>query len=92
LYRGAGCALCDDALAVLETLRRELAFELAVVEIDGDEALERAYRALLPVVEVDGEEAFVFEVDPDALRELLGGRRSAGDGSRASRSGPLAES
>lgn len=53
-------------------MRRDLAFELSVVEIDGDDELERAYRALLPVVEVDGEPAFVFEVDPAALRERLG--------------------
>lgn len=56
---------------MLEAARRELAFELAVVEIDGDEELERSYRALLPVVEIDGEEAFVFEVDPEELRERL---------------------
>lgn len=66
-----GCVLCDDALAVLEAVRRELPFELTVVEIDGDEELERSYRALLPVVEIDGEEAFVFEVDPEALRERI---------------------
>lgn len=43
-----------------------------MVLVDGDDELERRYRALLPVVEVDGEEAFVLEVDPDALRERLG--------------------
>jgi hypothetical protein len=41
------------------------------VDIEGDDELERRYRALLPVVEVDGEETFVFEVDPDALRARL---------------------
>lgn len=42
------------------------------MDVDGDDELERRYRALLPVVEVDGDEAFVFEVDPDALRARLG--------------------
>jgi hypothetical protein len=57
---------------VLEAVRRDRIFELVIVDIDGHEELERAYRALLPVVEIDGEEAFVFEVDPGALRERLG--------------------
>ncbi|MCS7007362.1 MAG: glutaredoxin family protein [Thermoleophilia bacterium] len=71
LYTAAGCGLCDDALAVLQAARSELGFSLEVVAIDGDDALERRYRALVPVVEVDGEEAFVHEVDPDELAALL---------------------
>jgi hypothetical protein len=59
---------------VLEALRAELGFELEVVAIDGDEALEAAYRVSLPVVEVDGERAFEFFVDPDEARERFSGR------------------
>jgi hypothetical protein len=53
--------------------RVELGFELDVVEIDGDAALEARYRELLPVVEIDGEQAFVHFVDPHALRDRLDG-------------------
>ena len=44
-------------------------FEL--VEIDGDAALEAAYRESIPVVEIDGERAFTFFVQPEALRQRL---------------------
>ncbi len=54
-----------------ERVRAEVPFALDVVEIDGDAALEAAYREWLPVVEVDGERAFTWFVDPDALRERL---------------------
>jgi hypothetical protein len=41
------------------------------IAIDGDDELERRYREWLPVVEIDGERAFVYFVDPGALRRKL---------------------
>jgi hypothetical protein len=41
------------------------------VDITGKPALEAAYREWLPVVEIDGERAFVYFVDPGALRRKL---------------------
>ena len=73
VYVAENCTLCEEAIRVMGEARAELEFELDVVDIDGDDLLERRYRALLPVVEIDGREAFVFEVDPDALREWLAG-------------------
>jgi hypothetical protein len=42
------------------------------VDISGDPALEARYREWLPVVEIDGERAFVYYVDPAALRRRIG--------------------
>jgi hypothetical protein len=42
------------------------------VDIGGDADLEARYREWLPVVEIDGERAFVYYVDPSALRRKLG--------------------
>jgi hypothetical protein len=42
------------------------------IDITGDPALEAAYRDWIPVVEIDGERAFVYHVQPDALRRKLG--------------------
>jgi hypothetical protein len=41
------------------------------VAIDGDPELEARYRELIPVVEIDGKQAFVYFVQPDALRRKL---------------------
>ena len=57
---------------MVEEVRAEREFDLRVVEIDGDPELEARYREWLPVVEIDGERAFVYYVDPAALRRLLG--------------------
>ena len=50
-------------------------FDLELVDIGGDAALEAAYRELLPVIEIDGVRAFTYFVTVDALLERLGGRR-----------------
>ena len=71
LYHAAGCHLCDRARRVLAAAREEQAFELEEVDIAGDDELEARYREWLPVVEIDGERAFVYHVDPTALRRKL---------------------
>ena len=72
LYHAPGCHLCESARRVLAKARAEVEFELEEVNISGDPELERRYRERLPVVSVDGEEAFVYFVQPDALRRRLG--------------------
>jgi hypothetical protein len=71
VYHAPGCHLCERALEVVEDVRAGSAFELELVDISGDEALEARYRERLPVVEVDGEEAFTYFVAADRLRALV---------------------
>ncbi len=52
-------------------LRAELGDAFDEVDIGGDDALEAAYREWLPVVDIDGERAFVYFVDPVALRRKV---------------------
>jgi hypothetical protein len=58
---------------VVRDLQEELGFELTLVDIAGDPALEARYRVHVPVVEIDGERAFTYFVEPDALRARLVG-------------------
>ena len=67
LYHAEGCHLCDRARSVLEA--SGAAFD--EVDITGDPDLESRYREWLPVVEIDGARAFVYYVDPGALRRKL---------------------
>jgi glutaredoxin len=78
LYTAPACHLCELARAALDPLRVELGFELRDVDIAGDPALERAYRAWIPVVELDGERVSVYRVEEDALRAALARRPVAG--------------
>jgi glutaredoxin len=73
LYTAEGCSLCGPVRRRLEAVRAELPFEFEEVDITGVPELERRYREWLPVVEIDGERAFVYRVDEDELRALVGG-------------------
>jgi glutaredoxin len=72
VYSRPGCHLCVEAMAALEALRPELGFELCERDIDGEEALQRAYFERIPVIALDGEELCDYFLDEALLRERLG--------------------
>jgi glutaredoxin len=71
LYGRDGCCLCDDARTVLARVRARRPFELREVDIEGDEALHRAYLERIPVVTIDGVELFQYHVDEAVLEREL---------------------
>jgi glutaredoxin len=75
LYTAQGCSLCGPVRRRIENVRADVPFELEEVDITDNPELERQYREWLPVVEIDGERAFVYRVDEDELRAILGGSR-----------------
>jgi hypothetical protein len=79
LYGKPGCHLCDDARAELEGLRRERPFDLELVDVTLDPALNQRYAERIPVVAVDGEELFEFFVDREALGRRLARKREPPD-------------
>ena len=78
-YSAAGCHLCDRARATVRAAQEELGFELREVDITGDAELEARYREWLPVVEIGGVRAFVYYVDPGALRRKLAAQTASSD-------------
>jgi glutaredoxin-like protein DUF836 len=74
LYSRLRCGLCDEARAVILTVRGEVPFEFEEVLIDGDDTLERDYGIRIPVVVVDGREEFEIHVDGERLRALVSAR------------------
>ncbi len=71
LFGREGCCLCDDAREVLERVRRRRPFVLEERDIDGDDALLRAYLERIPVVTIDGVEAFELFVDESELERRI---------------------
>jgi glutaredoxin len=71
VYGASGCHLCELAQDVIERVRSELRFDLEIIDITGDEDLERRYRERIPVVEIAGEEVFTYFVHETALRRRL---------------------
>ena len=50
VYSRTYCHLCDDMLAALHTLQGRFAFELRVVDVDADAALESRFGDKVPVL------------------------------------------
>jgi thiol-disulfide isomerase/thioredoxin len=71
LYHAPNCHLCERALEQVQQLQQELDFELELVDITGDVALEAEYREWLPVVEIDGRRRFTYFVQPEPFRRAV---------------------
>ena len=71
LYKKPDCCLCDEALEVIERVRREHDFALERIDITSDPSLNDRHAERIPVVLVNGDEAFVYRVDEQALRAMV---------------------
>ena len=71
IYSRHGCHLCDDAQAVLDSMREELNFEIDVINIDEDAELIKLYSDQVPVIHIDGEHHDFYKVDPVRFRSSL---------------------
>lgn len=74
LYGRTYCHLCDDMLTALEALRGQHLFEVRVVDVDADPALEARYDELVPVLEAEGRELCHYFLDEAKVREYLAGQ------------------
>lgn len=70
-YGKAGCHLCEEAYAELESVRHDTPFELEVLDVSLDARLHRAYGERIPVLDVDGEEALELGFDAKSIRGAL---------------------
>ena len=50
VYSRGYCHLCDEMIAGLRTLQARFRFDLAIVDVDSDDALEARYGEDVPVV------------------------------------------
>ena len=65
------CHLCRVVYRVAEQLQRDLAFELAAVEVDSDQRLVAQYGDRVPVVLIDGLETLSGKVTGGELRTAI---------------------
>lgn len=58
-------------LAALEALRGEHVFQLDVIDVDEDPALQARYDELVPVLEAEGTELCRYFLDESVVRRYL---------------------
>ena len=78
LYARSGCRPCAHARDALRRLAREVAFELRVVDVDGDPALAARHGEAVPVVAVGGAEVSAGRFDRAAVRRAILGAPAGG--------------
>lgn len=66
------CHLCHEMVAAIEALQSVYAFDLEVVDVDDDMALESRYGNLVPVLTANDEEICHYHLDPAALDAYFG--------------------
>lgn len=71
VYSRSGCHLCEQAIAKLSQLKKNIDFELTVVDIDLNQELINLYSEQVPVITIDGQIHDFFKVDEERfLKEL----------------------
>lgn len=71
IYSRPGCHLCDEAKAVIERVQNRFSFDLHVINIETDPALEKQYGEEIPVVFINGNKAFKYHVDEAELEKKV---------------------
>jgi glutaredoxin len=71
VYSRHGCHLCEEAIETLESLKRELKFEIEIKFIDGLTELEKLYGEQVPVIHINGEHHDFYKVDPIRFKTSL---------------------
>jgi len=71
VYYRDGCHLCEQVVASLFQLQKELKFEIKQIDIDTDSKLQERYNVDVPVVTYCGEVIFYHFFDEIQLRKAL---------------------
>lgn len=71
LYSRRECHLCDVAKDEIENLRRRLAFDVEVRDVDQEASWLKAYGDEVPVGFVGARKVFKYRVDGDKLERAL---------------------
>lgn len=71
LYSRQWCHLCHEMEAELRALQEELGFELAVLDVDADPALEARFDELVPVLMMGDTELARYRLDEVSFRQWL---------------------
>ena len=71
VYSKPGCSLCRQTLAVVESVRERIPFELLERDVRLEAELAQRWRYDIPVVCIDGEVAFWGRLTPDAFEARL---------------------
>jgi len=71
IYSRVNCHLCQDAEKIVREVLVEIHFGLEVIDINGDQELERLYGEEVPVITINGDVHDYYKVDKQRLLKAL---------------------
>lgn len=72
VYSREYCSLCQEMVAALDALQPSFGFELEVLDVDEDDALETRFGMKVPLLTgQDGSEICHYHLDQTALEKYL---------------------
>lgn len=71
LYTRNRCHLCENAKAMIFSLKEKWDFHYEEADIDASDELIEKYGLMIPVVEINGEEVQYGQIDKDLLEDEL---------------------
>jgi glutaredoxin len=71
IYSRADCHLCEEAEKNVREVLVEIHFGLEVIDINGDQELERLYGEEVPVITINGDVHDYYKVDKQRLFKAL---------------------
>ena len=71
IYSRANCHLCEEAEKNVREVLEEIHFGLEVIDINGDQELERLYGEEVPVITINGDVHDYYKVDKQRLLKAL---------------------
>ncbi|MFJ7954112.1 glutaredoxin family protein [Lysinibacillus sp. NPDC096418] len=70
-YGRANCELCVEGLRTLKLVQDDLAFEIEIIDIEENDAINEKYMLMIPVVEKEGRILKYGYLDYATLLEAL---------------------
>ena len=71
IYSIVNCHLCEEAEKSVREVLTEIPFELEVIDINGDQELEKLYSEEVPVITINGDVHDYYKVDKQRLLNAL---------------------
>ena len=71
IYSRVNCHLCEEAEKSVREVLTEIPFELEVIDINGDQELEKRYSEEVPVIAINGDVHDYYKVDKRRLLKAL---------------------
>jgi glutaredoxin len=71
LYSRPGCHLCEAMKTIVDRVRGAVPFDLTVIDISNDDALEERYGVEIPVLVINGQQVARYRVSEREFRQRL---------------------